>query len=78
MVGLLTEQGLHTRAFACDVTSSESVAALTRSVTAQLGAIDILVNNVGWAGDDPVHLSERRPDPNAGQRQPDVDHPRFP
>ncbi len=49
----LSERGLHARAFTCDVTSPEAVSALARSVTADLGPIDIVVNNVGWAGDDP-------------------------
>ncbi|WP_327097607.1 SDR family oxidoreductase [Nocardia vinacea] len=54
----LSEQGLGAHGFTCDVTSPEAVSALTRSVTAELGPIDIVVNNVGWAGDDPfVSLS---------------------
>ncbi|WP_280276662.1 SDR family NAD(P)-dependent oxidoreductase [Nocardia wallacei] len=54
----LSEQGLRAHGFTCDVTSPEAVSALTRSITAELGPIDIVVNNVGWAGDDPfVSLS---------------------
>ena len=61
VAGDLSQQGLHAQGFACDVTSPESVAALTRSVTAALGPIDILVNNVGWAGDDPfLSLNEEQ------------------
>lgn len=57
----LSQQGLQAQGFACDVTLPESVAALTRSVTAAFGPIDILVNNVGWAGDDPfLSLSEEQ------------------
>ena len=57
----LTDQGLRAHAFTCDVTSPEAVAALTGTVTSELGPIDILVNNVGWAGDDPfVSLASNR------------------
>lgn len=49
----LTAEGLRAQAFTCDVTSPEAVASLAQSVTDALGPIDILVNNVGWAGDDP-------------------------
>ena len=48
----LTEQGFQARSFTCDVTSPLAVATLTRSVSASLGPTQILVNNVGWAGDD--------------------------
>ena len=37
----LSEQGLHAQGFTCDVTSPEAVAALTRTVTAHVGPIDI-------------------------------------
>ena len=53
MADELTSQGLHAQGFACDVTSPEAVAELTGAVSGSLGPIDILVNNVGWAGDDP-------------------------
>ncbi|MBB3082511.1 SDR family NAD(P)-dependent oxidoreductase [Geodermatophilus sabuli] len=57
----LSAQGLRARAFTCDVTSPEAVASLTRTVTAAVGPIDIVVNNVGWAGDDPfVSLSDEQ------------------
>lgn len=49
----LSEQGLRARGFTCDVTSPEAVSALNSDITADLGPVDILVNNVGWAGDDP-------------------------
>ncbi|MGY1983335.1 SDR family NAD(P)-dependent oxidoreductase [Nocardia gipuzkoensis] len=49
----LSEQGFRAHGFTCDVTSPEEVAALTRTITTTVGPIDILVNNVGWAGDDP-------------------------
>ncbi|KXX58243.1 hypothetical protein AZG88_46280 [Rhodococcus sp. LB1] len=53
VVDNLAEQGLRARSFICDVTSPDAVAELTRSITSSVGPIDILVNNVGWAGDDP-------------------------
>jgi 2-hydroxycyclohexanecarboxyl-CoA dehydrogenase len=49
----IAAEGLHARGFTCDVTSPESVAELARTVASGLGPIDIVVNNVGWAGDDP-------------------------
>jgi|SRR4051794_3328769 2-hydroxycyclohexanecarboxyl-CoA dehydrogenase len=57
----LSAQGLRARAFTCDVTSPEAVASLTRTITAAVGPVDIVVNNVGWAGDDAfVSLSDEQ------------------
>ena len=53
MADELISQGLHAQGFACDVTSPEAVAELSGAVSGSIGPIDILVNNVGWAGDDP-------------------------
>lgn len=49
----ITDEGLDAQAFTCDVTAPDAVAGLTDTVTSDVGPIDILVNNVGWAGDDP-------------------------
>ena len=55
----LSGQGLEAEAFTCDVTSPAAVAELVRAVTSVAGPIDVVVNNVGWAGDDPfVSLSD--------------------
>lgn len=57
----LSTRSLRARAYTCDVTSPDAVATLTHDVAATLGPIDIVVNNVGWAGDDPfVSLSDQR------------------
>ncbi|MGB9179672.1 MAG: SDR family NAD(P)-dependent oxidoreductase [Pyrinomonadaceae bacterium] len=49
----LSGQGLEAEAFTCDVTSPVAVAELVHAVTSVSGPIDVVVNNVGWAGDDP-------------------------
>lgn len=43
------EQGATVVVIACDVTDRDSVDAAVRKAADQLGPIDILVNNVGWA-----------------------------
>jgi 2-hydroxycyclohexanecarboxyl-CoA dehydrogenase len=55
----LSGHGLEAESFTCDVTSPEAVAELVRAITSVAGPIEILVNNVGWAGDDPfISLSD--------------------
>jgi NAD(P)-dependent dehydrogenase (short-subunit alcohol dehydrogenase family) len=47
------------RSFACDVTSSESVAAMAAACLEAFGRIDVLINNVGGsAAGGPVEMSE--------------------
>jgi NAD(P)-dependent dehydrogenase (short-subunit alcohol dehydrogenase family) len=50
----LREEGHEAYAFACDVTDERSVGALAEQAAAELGAVDVLVNNAGTASSAPV------------------------
>ncbi len=58
-VGIIRGEGNVATAGVCDVTSSDSVAALVAQVIAEHGRIDVLHNNVGYAQmGGPIELSE--------------------
>ena len=44
----ITASGGTARAFACDITNRASVEAAVAATEAELGSIDVLVNNAGW------------------------------
>ena len=44
----IREQGGQATAFRCDITERTSVDAAVQAVEAQLGPVDVLVNNAGW------------------------------
>lgn len=48
------EVGVRPATFVCDVTSQEQVDALHAASLAELGAIDVLINNAGLGGEVPV------------------------
>lgn len=50
----LRQGGHEAYAFACDVTDERSVAALAEQAIAELGTVDVLVNNAGTASSAPV------------------------
>lgn len=61
VVDNISNQGFRAQGFLADVTTPAAVRELERSITDSVGPIDILVNNVGWAGDDPfVSLSDEQ------------------
>src|SRR5438876_5626952 len=47
----MTKQGYAFRAFPCDITDWDSAAACAQKVTAEVGPIDVLVNNAGITRD---------------------------
>src|SRR5450631_4343781 len=47
----MNEQGYHFYAYACDVTDWESCQACVRKVVAEIGPVDVLVNNAGITRD---------------------------
>jgi len=51
----LCAEGVAARAFVCDVTHSEAVAALVETVATTFGPIDVLVNNAGIGASAPLH-----------------------
>jgi NAD(P)-dependent dehydrogenase (short-subunit alcohol dehydrogenase family) len=46
------------RAWQCNVTNSDSVASVCKSILAEQGPVSILVNNVGGSGDQPMEQVE--------------------
>lgn len=44
----IIEQGGKAKAFRCDITNREEVDAAVAAVEAELGPIDVLINNAGW------------------------------
>jgi 2-hydroxycyclohexanecarboxyl-CoA dehydrogenase len=48
VAGAIRDQGGTARAFRCDITDRASVDAAVAEAGAQLGPIDVLVNNAGW------------------------------
>src|SRR5207248_392119 len=50
-LGAMTKQGFTFRAFPCDVTDWQSTADCVQKVTAEVGPIDVLVNNAGITRD---------------------------
>jgi acetoacetyl-CoA reductase len=47
----MEKQGLHFRAYPCDVADYDSAAACVAAITAEVGPIDVLVNNAGITRD---------------------------
>jgi len=50
-LGEMRERGYHFRAYPCDVTDWDSCAACIAKVTAEVGPVDVLVNNAGITRD---------------------------
>src|SRR5437868_14075001 len=50
-LGAMMKQGFAFRAFACDVTDWQSTADCVQKVAAEVGPIDVLVNNAGITRD---------------------------
>jgi NAD(P)-dependent dehydrogenase (short-subunit alcohol dehydrogenase family) len=58
-IGKINEIGGDVRAYTCDVTQTDAVAALVKECEREYGQIDVLVNNVGGGSPGgPVELSE--------------------
>lgn len=57
--GRLTDEGLEVRALALDVTSDESVAAAAARVEREDGKLDVLINNAGIPGIQPIPPSRQ-------------------